>query len=121
MIPFIRNWAQIWRLFNVDSVANGDVFVYNSSTKKFEKKTVTQALAGKIVYNAIYTTTGGATSEVITASGLLATDVVVATLHTPGGTPTTLSYAFCDAGEINLEFAADPSNDHKINIVVIRP
>ena len=67
-----------------------------------------------------HTTVGGAASEDVTVTGLTAADLVVATLSVAGAAPTTLTTAFADTDKVTLTFAADPSNDHVIDIVTYK-
>jgi len=69
----------------------------------------------------LYTTTGGSASEDVSIGGVSATDIVLATLHTVGSTPRQLDRAVCAAGKVTLHFSDDPSNDHKVNLLVYRP
>ena len=83
---------------------------------------VKQASGTYPLYSKLYTTTGGGTSETITFSGLLTTDIVLVHRHTKGATPVTCQESKISAADtISLTFSADPSTDHKFNIAVFRP
>lgn len=67
-----------------------------------------------------FTTAGGDTDETITVSGLLATDIVIVTLHTAGASPVTIVDASASAGQIDVDMSADPSTDHVLSYVAYR-
>lgn len=67
-----------------------------------------------------HTTTGGAAAEDVTLAGVLATDVVMATLDTEGATPKTLVSAKAAAGKITVTFSGDPSTDHVVQYAILR-
>jgi len=108
----------------------GDIiYVQGSDGKKIVEVTsvttnvTVQNLNGsvaKVIASAIHTTAGGAAAEVITVTGALATDVVVATLHTKGSTPRIIVTAATGTDDVTVTFDADPSTDHLINYVVYR-
>lgn len=68
-----------------------------------------------------HTTTGDASDpyqNTVTLTGLLTTDIVVATVQTPGATPVSLMSATPTANTLTLRFSADPSTDHVVSYVV---
>lgn len=69
----------------------------------------------------LFTTAGGDVNESITATGAVATDVAIVTINTVGATPVTVTSAICAADAINVVMSADPSTDHVLNYMVIRP
>ncbi len=71
-------------------------------------------------YAGIVTTAGGAASEDFSIEGIEAGDVAIAILHTQGAAPVTILRAECKAGKVTVEFSADPSNDHKVNLLVFK-
>ena len=73
-----------------------------------------------VVYAGEHTTVGTAASEDITVTGALATDLVLATLHTKGSSPVTLLTAVAAADKITITFSADPSTDHVLTYAVLR-
>ena len=77
--------------------------------------------AGAILAVGEFTTAGGDADETITIAGLLATDYVLVTLHTAGATPRTIIDAQAAAGQIDVDMSGDPSTDHVLSYVAIRP
>lgn len=73
----------------------------------------------KVIAAGIHTSTAAAAND-ITIAGVVATDIVVATMHTVGSTPRTLVSAISATGKITLTFSDDPSTDHKVNYSVLR-
>jgi len=84
---------------------------------------VLEGLVGgfKIVAAELVTTSGGAASEDITVTGALATDVAMVVLNTEGTSPVTIVRAAAGENKVTVEFSADPSTDHVVNVIVIRP
>lgn len=72
------------------------------------------------INNQVHTTVAGATNT-ITIAGVVATDVVQATINTVGASPVTIVSAAAGAGNVAVTFSADPSTDHRVNISVFRP
>lgn len=69
-----------------------------------------------------HTTTGGSATETIPKlAGVASTDVIVVTLHTAGGIARTISSATCGTDSASVIFNADPSTDHIVNYIVVRP
>lgn len=66
------------------------------------------------------TTTGGSATEAFTVTGVLSTDIVLATLQTAGGTPRTLLTSAPTTNTITLVFSGDPSTDHIVSYEVLR-
>ena len=69
----------------------------------------------------IHMTTGGAAAEDISVPGVVNTDAVIVTLHTAGAVPRTISSVVSAADKITVTFSGDPSNDHKVNYLVLAP
>jgi hypothetical protein len=67
-----------------------------------------------------HTTVGGAAAEAITVTGVLATDLAIATLHTVGAAPQTIVTTVASADTVTVTFSANPSNDHVVTYVVYR-
>lgn len=67
-----------------------------------------------------FTTLGGNATEDQTLSGVVAGDVVIATLQDKGGTPRTLLTAKPGTDKITYVFSGDPSTDHTVSYVVYR-
>ena len=84
---------------------------------------VLEGLVGgfKIVAAELVTTTGGAASEAITITGAAAGDVCLVTLNTAGSSPVTVDAAVASTDTVTVTFSADPSSDHVVNVVVVRP
>lgn len=73
-----------------------------------------------VKYAGEFTTVGGDTDETISVAGVVATDLVVVTLHTAGATPVTVIDAAAGTDQIDVDMSADPSNDHVLTYVVYR-
>ncbi len=54
----------------------------------------------------------------VSLPGLLTTDIVVASIQTPGATPVTLLGATPTANTLTLRFSANPTTDHIVSYVV---
>ena len=67
-----------------------------------------------------FTTVGGDTDETISVPGVVATDLVVVTMHTAGASPVTIVDASAGTDQIDVDMSADPSNDHVLTYVVFR-
>lgn len=67
-----------------------------------------------------FTTLGGDADESISVAGVVATDVVLASLQDKGGTPRTLLTAKAGTDAIALVFSGDPSTDHVVCYTVLR-
>lgn len=67
-----------------------------------------------------HTTAGGSTTEVITVTGALSSDLAFVMLETEGGAPVTVDAAKAGAGNITVEFSADPSTDHVVSYMLLR-
>lgn len=68
-----------------------------------------------------FTTAGGDAAESITVTGALATDIAVVQVKTRGASPVTLAAAACAANAISVTLSGDPSTDHVLSYMVIRP
>ena len=106
------------------AVSAAKLGVSSVTTDKIEDLAVT---AGKMaagllpINNQLHTTAGGSTTESITISGVVATDVAQVTLNTAGATPITITSCAASAGVVNVVCSADPSTDHIFNVSVFRP
>lgn len=67
-----------------------------------------------------FTTLGGDASEAITVSGAVASDIVMVTVKTAGGTPRSIVAAAAATNAINVTMSGDPSTDHVLQYVVLR-
>lgn len=73
-----------------------------------------------VKYAGEFTTAGGDANETISVSGALASDIVLVTLHTKGGTPVTILMASASTDQIDVVMSADPSTDHVLSYMVLR-
>jgi len=73
-----------------------------------------------VVYAGEVTTAGGDAAESESVTGVLATDLVVGSIHTEGASPVTLDRIVCTAGAVESTWSADPSNDHVYTYIVYR-
>lgn len=67
-----------------------------------------------------FTTAGGDTAEQASVPGVVAGDIVIASLQTEGASPVTLDASAPDTDVINFTMSADPSTDHIISYSVLR-
>jgi len=67
-----------------------------------------------------FTSLGGDATEVITVTGLAATDVVHVTVQTKGATPRSIVEAVPTANTITVTLSGDPSTDHILGYSVLR-
>lgn len=73
-----------------------------------------------VKFGGFFTTVGGDATESIVAAGVLDTDLVQVTLHTPGVTPRTILSAASAADAITVTMSGDPSTDHVLQYIVLR-
>lgn len=67
-----------------------------------------------------FTTAGGDASETITVTGAVATDIVMVTVKTAGGTPRSVVAAAANTDAIDVTMSGDPSTDHVLQYTVFR-
>ena len=67
-----------------------------------------------------HTTAGGGANETATVTGVLATDIVIATIEDNGTNNVTLLQAAVAANAVNFTLSADPGTDCVINYMVLR-
>lgn len=72
-----------------------------------------------VAYAGVHTTVGGDTTEVITVTGALATDICLVKWHTTDDTDT-IAKAVLTADTITVTLSADPSTAHKLAYMVLR-
>jgi len=92
-----------------------------------EKGSVTLALLDEVIAPAFvvkfagqHTTAGGDANETATVTGVLATDIVIATIEDNGTNNVTLLQAAAAANAVNFTLSADPGTDCIINYIVLR-
>jgi len=92
-----------------------------------EKGSVTLALLDESIAPAFvvkfagqHTTAGGDANETATVTGVLATDIVIATIEDNGTNDVTLLQAAAAANAVNFTLSADPGTDCVINYIVLR-
>jgi len=73
-----------------------------------------------VKYAGQHTTAGGDANETATVTGVLATDVVIATIEDNGTNNVTLLQAAAAANAVNFTLSADPGTDCVINYIVLR-
>lgn len=94
----------------------------NARIASFTSRSTFDFAAATIFYATNRTTAGGASSEAFTVTGAATTDMAVAFLNTPGSTPRTiLSAKVTSAATVTIIFSGDPSTDHIVTLVVLRP
>ena len=67
-----------------------------------------------------HTTAGGDANETATVTGVLATDIVIATIEDNGANNVTLLQTAAAANAVNFTLSADPGTDCVINYMVLR-
>lgn len=67
-----------------------------------------------------FTTLGGDASESITVTGAAATDIVMVSVKTAGGTPRSIVASTAALNAINVTLSGDPSTDHVLQYLVLR-
>ena len=92
-----------------------------------EKGSVTLALLDESIAPAFvvkfagqHTTAGGDANETATVTGVLATDIAIATIEDNGTNDVTLLQAAAAANAVNFTLSADPGTDCIINYMVLR-
>jgi len=92
-----------------------------------EKGSVTLALLDESIAPAFvvkfagqHTTAGGDANETATVTGVLATDIAIATIEDNGTNDVTLLQAAAAANAVNFTLSADPGTDCIINYIVLR-
>ncbi len=111
-------WVQIAGAAGSDSIVTTDEIADSAVTLAKLDAGITPSHVVK--YAGEHTTVGGAAAEAITVAGVLATDLVVCTLHTVGASPQTILTSVASVDTITATFSADPSNDHVLTYVVYR-
>jgi hypothetical protein len=92
------------------------------SVKEYVDDEVTDALAGVTILAAgLFTTVGGDATESITVTGAASTDVAIVTVKTNGATPRSVTTASAGTNAITVVLSGDPSTDHVLQYVVLRP
>lgn len=102
-------------------VGSDDRQLYRVSSETDAATVTLSRVSSALVHSSIYTTVGGSATESVTVSGATASDVVSVTMHTEGATPVTIKRAEATTSSITVEFSADPSSDHQINVLVFKP
>ena len=73
------------------------------------------------IFRKVITTVGGSVNESVTVTGAVTTDVVFASINTPGATPRAIVEAKVTADDtVNITWNGDPAADHKVNLLVIQ-
>jgi len=96
-------------------------------TAKIKKGSVTLELLDESIAPAFvvkfagqHTTAGGDANETATVTGVLATDIVIATIEDNGANNVTLLQAAVAANAVNFTLSANPGTDCIINYMVLR-
>lgn len=76
--------------------------------------------AYSVVYAGTHTTTGGSATEAKTVTGVLSTDILLASLKVRGATPRTILTAAPTTNTVTYVFSGDPSTDHQVYYTVLR-
>jgi len=87
---------------------------YNNRKSSLGASTHYVKAAGK------FTTAGGDANEQAIVVGVVATDIVIASLQDKGSSPVTILTAKAGTGVIDFIMSGNPSTDHIINYVVLR-
>ena len=80
---------------------------------------------GKPIYEIVaagnFTTAGGDATESITAAAVAVGDLVLVQVKTKGATPRYVAAAVAAAGAITVTLSGDPSTDHVLSYLALRP
>lgn len=91
-----------------------------ASTKAYVDALAPSAPSHVVKYAGTFTTLGGDTTESITVTGALATDIVTVTVKTAGAVPVSIVAATAATNAITVTTSADPSTDHVLQYLVFR-
>lgn len=78
-------------------------------------------LLGQLVTGGSFTTVGGDATESIVDTNVAVGDLCFVTVKVAGATPRSIVSAVAAAGAITVVCSGDPSTDHVLQYVVIRP
>lgn len=105
----------------------GDVTIIAAGTTAIGAGKVLLAMLGTgikpshfVKFGGKYTTLGGSATEAQTLSGVLSTDLVIATLQTKGAVARTIITSAPTTDTITYVFSGDPSTDHIVTYTVYR-
>lgn len=111
----------------VFNALSGDVTMNNAGVVTIGAAKILLGMLGagittvsRALYDQLYTTVGGAATEVITLAGVVATDRVQVTLANDGTNNVSVLSAFTGVGNVSVVFSADPGNDAIINLLVTK-
>jgi hypothetical protein len=115
--PLIAVGQKIWI-----KASDGYVFVYFDTVTTSSVSVTKLPQDGAVIKNSyIYTTVGGNANETVTLEGVLSTDLVIATINTPGTVPVTITKAFAGTGNYVIGFSGDPADDTVVNVMIVSP
>lgn len=107
----------------IQNIVSGELYQNTGTTASPVWSLIESSGAGNL-FNVVaagkFTTVGGDPAEQATVTGVVATDIVVASLQTEGAVPVTLDASAPGVDVIDFTMSADPSNDHIISYVVYR-
>lgn len=82
---------------------------------------VNKSASSHIIASGFHTTVGTAAFEDITVTDVLATDVAIVVIKTQGAGARILLSMAAGVDKITITFDADPSTDHVVSYLVVRP
>lgn len=107
--------SPVWNL--VGSIAAGDIAAGAVTLAKLASGITPSHV---VKYAGTFTTLGGDATEVITVTGLAATDIVDVVVKTSGATPRTILAWAVTTNTITVTMSGDPSTDHVLQYVAHR-
>lgn len=104
----------------VEIVSEGGAVALEEGSVTLELLDESIAPAFVVKFAGQHTTAGGDANETATVTGVLATDIVIATIEDNGTNDVTLLQAAAAANAVNFTLSADPGTDCIINYIVLR-
>ena len=104
----------------VEIVSEGGAVALEEGSVTLELLDESIAPAFVVKFAGQHTTAGGDANETATVTGVLATDIAIATIEDNGTNDVTLLQAAAAANAVNFTLSKDPGTDCIINYIVLR-
>lgn len=104
----------------VEVVSEGGAVALEEGSVTLELLDESIAPAFVVKFAGQHTTAGGDANETATVTGVLATDIAIATIEDNGTNDVTLLQAAAAANAVNFTLSKDPGTDCIINYIVLR-
>lgn len=108
------------RIDGVEVVSEGGAVALEEGSVTLELLDESIAPAFVVKFAGQHTTAGGDANETATVTGVLATDIAIATIEDNGTNDVTLLQAAAAANAVNFTLSKDPGTDCIINYIVLR-